>query len=1090
MSANEKDPQLSLHDFNQKVEETSSWPPLRRFPHNADGKSVEDIVTADLLESDEPCIITGFASLDRIIRFLPAYHRRDDIRVRILLGHEPHVSEQSGFSPDTISISEEVRDYWLERGVSVALSYPLIQSIELIEEGGVEFRTSSSRHQPVHAKIYSTESAVTLGSSNFSVSGLQRQKEANVRYDDPNSDRFNEGHDIAEQLWKEADDYTDEMLDLLDNLLKVVRWEEALARACAELLEGEWVAQYIEPVGFADPDELWPSQRAGLAQALWIIENVGSVLIADATGSGKTKMTTWLLLALQNRIFEVGRRRLGPRVMCCPPAVEQHWRQEFTNCELDVEPYSHGQLSHQGASLYETIQTKVDHAHVLVLDEAHNFTNPGSNRTQRVMGSPAEHVVLLTATPINRSVHDMVALLNLLGPDNLDDEARDILEQTVSRGGTTENLAPETIRKLRQSIGRFTVRRTKRQLNRAIDRQPEEYTNHEGDRCRFPKHVPRTYPLEEPDTDRRLAREIRKEADRLSGLIWLGDKLELTEAQAHFYDSEEAFTEAVKKRSAGLARHHVLASLRSSPAALVEHIAGTDEAVELFELDNGFSSKKKESGDQLATLEELAGSPPENRLTIDVEPWLVDPEAHRDKCAEERRIYEVILEKTRQLSAQRITEKAALLRNLLNDHDLVLAFDARPITLACIRKKLLPCEDTEVLVASGTGKSGRKRIQESFALGSDATNTVALCTDSMSEGVNLQRASAIVNLDMPSVIRSAEQRAGRVDRMDSPHESVEIWWPDDADEFALKTDELLVRRHNTVQDLLGSNIKLPDRLQQLTQELKQSDRVHPQKMHALVTERLDETDWDGISDAFEPIRKLFEGANPLIDAKLYDELKDSEARIVSRVGLVQSSRPWAFFTVAASDHTIPRWVFFESPRAEPTTEIRQIARLLRERLEKNPQNVVFTKTAAEWIARFCNKLADAERALLPIRKQKALSEMKDVLTEWMPDIGQPNFRRRRKLYDRLIKLTESDQHGFRYDPDAVADKWLQLNRPIRRELLRQKGRRKLVTIEDCSKLLLEDPLSDDELTDAFGGIPKITPIQKRVVVTIVGVPAP
>src|SRR5688572_27805225 len=66
-------------------------------------------------------------------------------------------------------------------------------------------------------------------------------------------------------------------------------WAEgALARAAAELLEGEWAAPYLE-AAVVDVD-LWPSQRAGIAQALWLVQEVGNVLVADATGSGKTRM--------------------------------------------------------------------------------------------------------------------------------------------------------------------------------------------------------------------------------------------------------------------------------------------------------------------------------------------------------------------------------------------------------------------------------------------------------------------------------------------------------------------------------------------------------------------------------------------------------------------------------------------------------------------------------------------------------------------------------------------------------------------------------------------------------------------------------
>ncbi len=62
-------------------------------------------------------------------------------------------------------------------------------------------------------------------------------------------------------------------------------WREALARACAELLEGQWAEDFIGTDSTAGP--LWPSQVAGIAEAMWVIENVGSVLVADATGPAR-----------------------------------------------------------------------------------------------------------------------------------------------------------------------------------------------------------------------------------------------------------------------------------------------------------------------------------------------------------------------------------------------------------------------------------------------------------------------------------------------------------------------------------------------------------------------------------------------------------------------------------------------------------------------------------------------------------------------------------------------------------------------------------------------------------------------------------
>lgn len=109
-----------------------------------------------------------------------------------------------------------------------------------------------------------------------------------------------------------------------------------------------------------------------------------------------------------------------------------------------------------------------------------------------------------------------------------------------------------------------------------------------------------------------------------------------------------------------------------------------------------------------------------------------------------------------------------------------------------------------MLIATGATAKERKRINQLFQLGSQESVVIALCSDAMSEGVNLQAALVFVQLTMPSVIRLAEQRIGRVERMDSPHTKIEAWWPRDSNEFALLSSESkFLERHGLVSDLLG-----------------------------------------------------------------------------------------------------------------------------------------------------------------------------------------------------------------------------------------------------------------------------------------------
>jgi hypothetical protein len=164
--------------------------------------------------------------------------------------------------------------------------------------------------------MYRTESAATIGSSNYSRSGLVEQIEANVRFTAKSEpDRFQEAAAFAEHIWEQGQDYTERLLELLRQLLSAVTWQEALGRACAELLEGQWARMY-QPFLLGDALKLWPAQIQGLAQAMWVLENVGSVLVADATGSGKTRLGVHLIAAALHRLVWGGGRTRRDKLPC------------------------------------------------------------------------------------------------------------------------------------------------------------------------------------------------------------------------------------------------------------------------------------------------------------------------------------------------------------------------------------------------------------------------------------------------------------------------------------------------------------------------------------------------------------------------------------------------------------------------------------------------------------------------------------------------------------------------------------------------------------------------------------------------------
>ncbi|MDD3765060.1 MAG: SNF2-related protein [Nevskiales bacterium] len=1052
------------------------WPDGARFPLNASGFHVEDHVWQDLSASERPLIVAGYASLDRLIDFVATSGARQS--TRLLFGNEPFASRRQQFDLGGEQFARAAEDYWLDRGISLLRSAPLIRAIELLKSGQVQARYVAGGGG-LHAKIYCGQEAATLGSSNFTEPGLRTQLEANARFTRKDSKRFDELWQIAENYWQLGRNYRDELIALLEKLLRVVNWDEALARACAELLEGDWAQNYLREDFLGQAGSLWPSQKQGIGQALYVLLNQGSVLLADATGAGKTRTGTYLIGAICDHILRTGRLRKGKALMICPPTVEENWRREAMLASVPLDIYSHGKLSHERSKHHDLTLEELRRAQLLCVDEGHNFLNVNSARTQRVLRNMADHVLLLTATPINRGVTDLLRIADLLGADNLDEGTLKAFQKMLGVRQLTRTLTEPEIRQLRQEIQKFTVRRTKKVLNTLIQREPEAYRDKDGKMCRFPRHIAEVYTLDESQKDREIAARIRILADSLHGVTHFEKPIEMPDILRKQGVSEERYLAGRISSASKLARYVVMRALRSSRAALLEHVLGTEVAINEFGLSDSF--RKDETGNQLAKVRGLAGRTPTNRLNIDLPDWLTDPDRHRAACEDDARCYEEIVQLARALSAGREQAKAARLAALLDQHSLILAFDSRPISLAIIRR-LLRKGRAQTLLAWGDAASDREEMLRQFAHGSTAKDIIGLCSDSLSEGVNLQQASALVHLDMPSVVRIAEQRAGRVDRMDSPHKSIQVWWPDDAPEFALSSDEHFVERYETVEKLLGSNMPLPEHLQAAERKT-----VSAQQMIAEY-ERTAAEPWDGIDDAFSPVRGLVEGDAALVPADVYAHYRSVTYRVLSRVSLVTSRTPWAFFCLSSGNLEVPRWIFLSSYNAKAQTELLAVVAELRERLGPGVLNLPLDERASRVLETFLKQLPKVERQLLARKKQRALVEMEAVVKGLLLAAGRRHDDAAIEHLKKVEQMLVNPPIDGQPDWDEVASRWLDAIRPIWFDRLKQKRQKPLLLKDIRKDLLHPDANMTATLEQHFQLFPVLRKPEERIRACIVGVP--
>lgn len=1059
------------------MEEKYVWPDHARVPLNhAPGCQVRDVVHGDLRNDPAPLIVTGYAALKKIVDLIAQRHPHPTgKRTHLLLGHEPFPDNRPPrATPRRLPLKS--MEHWTAQGVSVRRCHKVILCLEALAREEVEIKHwPASRGGTLHAKAYLTTAAVTHGSSNFTDAGMTTNIEINARYSSGTErKRYGELRLVLLNYWNMAEDFSKEFAAILRELLQLVSWEEALARACAEALESEWVRPYMRPDGITHQPALWPAQRQGIAQALHIIDQQESVLIADATGSGKTRLGIHLIRTLLNQRIAAGRHGQGLVVIVCPAHLQNMWREEAARAELNLEVISSGALSRHGKKPTVESTTRMDclqRAQIICVDEAHSFYNPKSKRTRNLLGNIADHTILFTATPINKSASDLRHVANMLGADNLDPDVHAALARITRRRMADTEDYRDTLKTIKTAIQQCTVRRTKAMFNLLIDREPGEYLGVNNKPCRFPRHNPKLYPMREPPGDRALAKGISELAAQLKAVNALRSPI----TRRPGLGPQASVSQAMRSAKA-LARYAVRSLLRSSTPALVEHIAGTQRASLDFPLPD---IKVSKGGNLLEALSRGAGNLPRQKLPAEYLPdWLTCEAAHRRATDDDIALYTQILELAGQLTNSRELEKAKLLLAQLADHTLILAFDKSVITLHYLRA-LIKRRDAEarVLVATGENKRGRDEVLNTFKGGSGAGPAVALCSDSLSEGVNLQESSCAVHLDMPTVIRASEQRAGRVDRMDSDHEAIDVWYPRDAPEFAPTRAEKFIERHEQANRLMGTNAPLPEDM-----VVRDETPLTPEEHIAELEAHQTKDEWSDICDAFYPLYNLI-GEGGLVARSVYDQYRTLPVQLTARVSIVETHANWAFFCLRGSATSIPQWLLFKSESPRPTTNLTEIANFLREQLSDDSTRDAQKMDGADnrYLELALDRLNRAQYHLLSRLKRIALDQLEKHISK-CATMSEPN---------------PGDHHMAHYDPEAnphgldleeVARWWLNQVRPFRYQRMLDTGLRETIRLHDLDEELLarRDELHP-QLVSFFSDPPTSDPLELRISVCILGI---
>lgn len=506
------------------------------------------------------------------------------------------------------------------------------------------------------------------------------------------------------------------------------------------------------------------------------------MLIADDVGIGKTVEALLVLRELMDRA-EIMRS-----TVLCPPHLAEQWqeamREQFNIDATLVLPGTVTRIERElppGLSLFEHHRhTVVSMDYIkserrrheflrvcpefVIVDEAHTCTAAtGSRSTQmrhdllrKLIEDEARHLVLVTATPHSGKEENFRSLLTLLDNAFLD---------------LPEDLSGEENRKHREQLARHLVQRRRGDLEDYLD-----------------THTP--FPDREiAEESYELHPEYRKVLDRV--LDYTRERILDTELDQH------------RKRVRWWSALALLRALASSPPAAAATLRNRSASADTETVKEADEVGRRTVLDQ--DEESLDG--------IDVPPG---GQADDEEDSDDRRRLLAFAREVEKLEGekdQKLEKAKTLIGKFLDDGFSPIVFCRFIPTVHYVAEELREHFGKKVTVEAVTGElPPSERERRVAALGSDAARKrVLVCTDCLSEGINLQEwFDAVMHYDLSWNPTRHEQREGRVDRFGQREDVVRTLTYYGADNpvdgIVL---QVLLRKHRTIHKSLGITVPVP-----------------------------------------------------------------------------------------------------------------------------------------------------------------------------------------------------------------------------------------------------------------------------------------
>jgi superfamily II DNA or RNA helicase len=524
------------------------------------------------------------------------------------------------------------------------------------------------------------------------------------------------------------------------------------------------------------------------------------LLIADDVGIGKTIEAGLIARELLDR-GEIERL-----AVICPPQLAEQWQQELADkfqiqAEL-VLPSTAAKLEKPlgpGESIFDVHKFTIVSLdfiksarrrgdfmragpELIIVDEAHNSASDPDARGRRhqryellrgLAAKAERHLILVSATPHSGNEATFRSLLTLLRPDFAE---------------LPDDLGGEANRKQREAVARHLVQRRRADI-----------VDYLGEDTPFPKAIP--------------SEETYKLSSAYQKLLQRAIEYARQTTQDN---SGSEFSQRVRWWSA-LA---LLRSLSSSPAAAIATLknralglsgdgadGATDEADTATEDEGLDVSGLNELGRQhvLDSAVDEASEDVDVGAGADLAPPPNDP--RRRQLKELRNQAEELLK----LGDTKLEEALRQLKTHVKAGRRPIVFCRFIATAEYVGEKLKETLGKNVRVEIVTGSLPPSEREARVAAMKDSEKRVLVCTDCLSEGINLQELfDTVFHYDLLWNPTRHAQREGRVDRYGQPRAEVRtvLFYGEDNPVDGMVMDVLL-RKHNLIRTSLGVSVPVP-----------------------------------------------------------------------------------------------------------------------------------------------------------------------------------------------------------------------------------------------------------------------------------------